>query len=142
MCPEHNKVGGREEGQWNYIGNRPEDFLPTGEQRVVCEEVLRRSVKGEWEGVDCYGRQAGVMGEGRDGTEVEEVGRKREGVEVEGDEVKRIRIENEGDGGMYAGPSQLPQRMVESTVYKFDTGTADPYRSSEVGPQVKHYPTW
>ena len=69
MCPAHNKQGGKEENQYSYIGNRPEDFLPTGEQRVVCEEVLRRSVKGEWEGVDCYGRQAGVMGEGGGGAE-------------------------------------------------------------------------
>ena len=50
MCPAHNKQGGKEENQYSYIGNRPEDFLPTGEKRVVCEEVLRRSVKGLWEG--------------------------------------------------------------------------------------------
>lgn len=68
MCPAH-QLGGKKENQWGCIGSRPEDFLPTGEQRVVCEEVLRRSVKGEWEGVDCYGRQARVLGEGGGGAE-------------------------------------------------------------------------
>ena len=70
------------------------------------------------------------------------MGRKREGMEVDGDEVKRARVETSRSGGVDAGPSQLPQRTVESTGYRFGTGTADPYRSSEVVSQFKHYPTW